>query len=41
MWIPKRAALIRGRRLIEVRRLLEKIWYLTVTIERGSHSFPL
>ena len=32
MWIPKGAALIRGRRLFEVRRLLEKIRYPNICI---------
>ena len=28
MWIPKGAALIRGRRLFEACRLLDELWYL-------------
>ena len=31
MWIPKGAALIRGRRSFEALCLLEKIWYLIFT----------
>ena len=34
MWIPKGAALTRGRRLFEARRLLEEIRYLD-----GSFSY--
>ena len=41
MWTPKGAALIRGRRLFEARRLLEEIWFglvgsVTTWYGRGS-----
>ena len=36
MWAPKRAALIRGWRLFEARRLLEKIWYANLCIEAAT-----
>ena len=35
MWIPKGAALIRGRDLFEARRLLEEIRYVLLKLNRN------
>ena len=40
MWIPKGAALIRGLRLFEARRLLEEIRY-TYVYSRQNQTTPL
>ena len=35
MWTPKDVVLIKGRRLFDVRRLLDEIRYMLITVDFG------